>query len=89
MTQGIYALFSDNKPLPAGTRIKTTQGGRGWHTGDTHELSADSLERANKIVNGYFPFWIHGWRDLHDDLFAPGEAPEVLKQSTIYQHTIA
>jgi len=71
MTVEIYALFSDNKPLPRGTRIKTTCGGKGWYTGATHELDAESLVRANKVVNGYFPFWIHAWRDLHDDLTLP------------------
>jgi hypothetical protein len=69
MTPEIYALLSDNKRLPKGTRIKTTIGG--IHTGDDRELSDDLLASANKCVNGHFPFWIHAWRDLHDDLFIP------------------
>ena len=69
MTIEIYNLKSRLAKLPPGTRIKTTQGG--IHTGADHELSPDQLASANKIVNGYFPFWIHAWKDLHDDLFIP------------------
>jgi hypothetical protein len=69
MQPEIYNLFADNKPLPKGTRIKTTQGG--VPTRGDHELSDDQLCAANKCVNGYFPFWIHAWKDLHDSLFIP------------------
>lgn len=76
MTPEIYALFADNEPLPRGTRIKTTVGGT--YTGETHELSDDALRSANRCPNhmsDYVPFWILGWRDLHDDLL-------ILKQET-------
>lgn len=69
MTAEICKLLSDNKKLPNGTRIKTTIGG--VETGGTHELSADVLSSANRVPNhmsDYVPFWILGWRDLHDDL---------------------
>lgn len=74
MTNEIYNLIADNKKLPKGTRIKTTCGGR--HTGDTHELSEAVLDSANKVPNilsDYVPFWILGWKDLHDDLIVTGE----------------
>jgi len=70
MTKEIYNLFVDNKPLPKGTRIKTTIGG--VSTGSDHELTANVLESANQCPNhisDHIPFWIIGWRDLHDDLF--------------------
>ena len=41
MTSEIYKLFADNKPLPKGTRIATTQGG--IPTGGTHELTDNQL----------------------------------------------
>jgi len=66
MQREIYNLLADNKQLPKGTRIKTTQGGN--YTGGDHELSDDLLKSANHMVNGYVPFWIMSWRDLHDDL---------------------
>lgn len=72
MTKEIYNLFADNKPLPKGTRIKTTN--RGIETGGTHELSEDQLKSANRCPNhmsDYVPFWILGWKDLHDSLLAP------------------
>ena len=72
MHADIYNLFADNKPLPPGTRIKTTQGG--VHTGGIHELPAYVLESANTLPNHmseYVPFWILGWTDLHDDLLPP------------------
>jgi len=77
MTQGIYNLLADNKKLPAGTRIQTTFGG--VKTGGTHELSEMVLASANKCPNhmsDYVPFWILGWKDLHNDLFLPGEQPQ-------------
>lgn len=73
MQREIYNLFADNKPLPKGTRIKTTQGG--IHTGGDHELSDDLLKSANRMVNGYAPFWVLSWRDLHDDLIIPENNP--------------
>ncbi len=72
MTREIYHLFADNKPLPKGTRIATTHGG--VPTGDTHELTDNQLESANRCPNhmsDYVPFWILGWRDLHDSLSVP------------------
>lgn len=73
MQREIYNLLADNKPLPKGTRIKTTQGG--IHTGGDHELSDRLLESANKKMDGgYVPFWCVSWRDLHDDLFIPENA---------------
>ena len=69
MKPEIYRLFSANKKLPKGTRIKTTIGG--IHTGGDHALTDYQLASANKCVNGYFPFWIHAWGDLHGDLFIP------------------
>ncbi len=69
MTREIYNLFADNKPLPKGTRIKTTIGG--LETGETHELAAHVLESANRCPNhlsDYVPFWILGWKDLHNSL---------------------
>jgi hypothetical protein len=74
MTAGIYRLFSDNKPLPTGTRIRTTHGG--IHTSQTHELKPHQIESANRCPNhlsDYVPFWILGWKDLHNDLIAPDE----------------
>lgn len=68
----IYNLLADNKPLPKGTRIKTTQGG--IHTGANHELSDDLLKSANRMVNGYVPFWALSWSDLHADLIIPENA---------------
>ncbi len=65
----IYNLIADNKPLPKGTRIRSTEGG--VYTGETHELSQHVLESANRVPNtlsNYVPFWILGWRDLHNDL---------------------
>ena len=72
MEREIYNLLADNKPLPKGTRIDTTIGG--VHTGETHELPDFLLESANKVPNSmsdYVPFWITGWRDLHDSLHHP------------------
>jgi hypothetical protein len=69
MQREIYNLLADNKPLPKGTRIKTTQGG--IHTGGDHELSHYQLLSANRKVNGYLPLWITGWKDLHADLIIP------------------
>jgi hypothetical protein len=69
MQREIWELLADNKPLPKGTHIKTTIGG--VHTGGTHELSDDQLAAANRLPNifsEYVPFWILGWKDLHDDL---------------------
>lgn len=65
----IYNLMADNKPLPKGTRIKSTMGG--IETGKTHELSDSILASANRVPNllsDYCPFWIVGWKDLHNDL---------------------
>lgn len=72
MDREIWNLYADNKKLPKGTRIKTTSGG--VHTGGTHELSDNQLESANKVPNimsDYAPFWVLGWKDLHEDLIAP------------------
>ena len=69
MQREIYNLLADNKPLPKGTRIKTTQGS--VHTGGDHELSDDLIKSANRMVNGYVPFWVLSWRDLHADLIIP------------------
>ena len=72
MTTEIYNLLADNKPLPKGTRIKSTVGG--FKTGGDHELPFHVLQSANrcpKSMSDYVPFWILGWRDLHDDLFIP------------------
>ena len=68
----LYNLLADNKPLPKGTRIKTTAGGA--YTGETHELTDNALESANRLPNhlsNYVPFWILGWTDLHQDLISP------------------
>jgi hypothetical protein len=73
----LYALIADNKPLPKGTRINTTEGG--IPTGGNHELSDNLLKAANKVPNhlsDYVPFWILGWRDLHGDLLPPIEADQ-------------
>ena len=72
MTPEIYRLYADNKPLPKGTRIATTLGG--IQTGETHELGENVLASANSVPNhmsDYVPFWILGWRDLHDWLSIP------------------
>lgn len=71
----IYNLIADNKPLPKGTRIKTTV--NGVHTGADHELSDHVLKSANRVPNhmsDYVPFWILGWKDLHDDLIVESES---------------
>jgi hypothetical protein len=75
MDPRIWELYADNKKLPKGTRIKTSMGG--IHTGGSHELTADQLEAANRLPNifsEYVPFWVLGWKDLHEDLIAP-DAP--------------
>ena len=72
MHSEIYNLFADNKPLPNGTRIKTTQGG--VHTGGVHELPEHVLSSGNAVPNhmsDYVPLWILGWADLHNDLLPP------------------
>jgi len=72
MDEKIWNLFADNKKLPKGTRIKTTCGG--IYTGGIHELSDSVLESANSVPNilsEYVPFWVLGWRDLHNDLLPP------------------
>jgi len=72
MRPEIYKLLSDNRPLPSGTRIKTTYGG--VYTGGDHALLPAALESANRCPNhlsDYCPFWILGWKDLHNDLFIP------------------
>jgi hypothetical protein len=72
MQREVWELYADNKKLPKGTRIKTTSGGA--HTGGTHELTDDQLASANRLPNlfsEYVPFWILGWKDLHDDLVLP------------------
>lgn len=70
--QWLYDLIADNKKLPNGTRILTAVGG--VHTGDSHELPEHVLASANRLPNhmsDYVPFWVLGWRDLHDDLLPP------------------
>lgn len=72
MNKDIYNLLTDNKPLPKGTRIMTTKGG--IPTGGNHELPDHVLASANRCPNAfsdYVPFWILGWRDLHNDLLPP------------------
>ena len=72
MKPEIYRLYADNKPLPKGTRILTTSGG--IPTGGNHELSDNVLASANSVPNhlsDYVPFWILGWKDLHESLFVP------------------
>lgn len=72
MHNEIFNLLINNKPLPKGTRIKTTCGG--VHTGGIHELKEHVLESANSIPNlmsDFVPFWILGWCDLHNDLLPP------------------
>lgn len=74
MNLWIYNLIADNKPLPKGTRINTTEGGA--PTGGNHELSDFFLQVANRVPNhlsDYVPLWILGWRDLHGDLLPPKE----------------
>ena len=44
MTKEIYKLFADNKPLPKGTRIKTTIGGAHCYAA---EISRIVLARQN------------------------------------------
>jgi len=69
MQREIWELFADNKPLPKGTKINTTIGG--IPTGETHELPDHVLASANAVPNifsEYVPFWILGWKDLHNDL---------------------
>lgn len=68
----IQALIDAGKPLPPGTRINSTLGG--VPTGGIHELSANALASANGVPNHLsetVPFWILGWRDLHEDLHPP------------------
>ncbi len=68
----VYNLLADNKPLPTGTRIMTTNNGA--RTGGAHELPDHVLVSANRVPNNlsdYVPFWILGWRHLHDDLLPP------------------
>jgi hypothetical protein len=72
MNNDIYNLMADNKPLPRGTRIITTQGG--IPTGGKHELPEHVLAAANRRPNSlsdHVPFWILGWQDLHNDLLPP------------------
>ena len=74
MKRDVEALIANNQPLPKGTRIKTTSGG--VHTGGTHELSDNVLASANRVPNVFsesVPFWILGWKDLHDDLIVTTE----------------
>jgi hypothetical protein len=68
MTKELYELIQSRGKLPYGTRIKTTVGG--IYTGDTHELPEWQIDRANG-GNGWAPFWIDGWADLHADLIIP------------------
>lgn len=86
MQREIYNLLADNKPLPKGTRIKTTQGG--IHTGGDHELSDDLLKSANRMVNGYVPFWILSWRDLHDDLIIPENIKKLDYNRLMLKYTV-
>jgi hypothetical protein len=72
MTDDIEKLLAGNKPLPPGTRIKTTFNGA--QTGETHELPAHVLASANRCPNHLSDtvhFWVLGWRDLHNDLLLP------------------
>lgn len=72
MNKFIYELLIDNKPLPKGTRIKSTIGG--MKTGSAHELSDYLMSVANKVPNcrsDYVPYWILAWEDLHNELLEP------------------
>jgi len=63
----IKALLEDLKPLPKGTRIKTNHG-------TAKRLMDSTIEAANRMPNHlsiYLPFWILGWKDLHEDLLPP------------------
>ena len=68
MTKELYDLIQSRGKLPYGTRIKTTMGG--IYTGADHELPEWQIDRAND-GNGWAPFWIDGWADLHADLILP------------------
>lgn len=72
MTKELYNLIQSRGKLPYGTRIKTTVGG--IYTGCTHELPEWQIDRANG-GNGWAPFWIDGWADLHADIILPTNAP--------------
>ena len=72
MDSSISKLLNNNQKLPKGTRIMTTVGGA--PTGGCHELSDFVLESANRCPNLFsddVPFWIIGWRDLHNSLLPP------------------
>ncbi len=72
MTTEIAKLLAEKAPLPKGTHIVSRIGGRA--VGGTHELKDFVLAGANRVPNTMSedePFWIHGWRDLHDELSVP------------------
>ena len=62
MNREIYNLFAYNKPLPKNALLRG------------EPISPIALESANKCPNHMsecVPFWVLGWRDLHDDLSVP------------------
>lgn len=72
MKPEIQALYDAKQPLPKGTHILSRIGG--MPVGGTHELKDFVLEGANRVPNHLSedePFWIHGWRDLHNELLIP------------------
>ena len=75
-TSRVHALARLGKPLPAGTRILTTQGGR--PTGGTHEVYLDAANRISDAFSDPRPVWCYAWLDLHKSLILPKtEATEV------------
>jgi len=65
MNREIFNLFADNKPLPKNAMLRG------------EPISRIALESANKVPNHmseHVPFWVLGWRDLHDDLTIRSEA---------------
>ena len=72
MNRQIQKLIETKQPLPKGTHIVSRIGG--IEVGGTHELKDFVLDGANRVPNHLSedePFWIHGWRDLHDQLSIP------------------
>jgi hypothetical protein len=69
----IHEMARLGQPLPAGTRIKTTQGG--IPTGGTHEVNLENANRISEAFSDPRPFWCYAWRDLHDSLLPPDSAP--------------
>ena len=68
MNNEIRELLEDLKPLPKGTRIINK-------FGETKRIMDSTIEAGNRAPNSlsyYLPFWILGWKDLHESLLPPG-----------------